>query len=268
MTTERRRLEFRRLADVEMRSIVYLDRPLLQRAAFELVVGRKGAGKGTWLAGLAARASRGDLLEHPVDVLIVATEDSDEIDVKPRVIAAGGDPERIHTLVTDMRLPHDVPALRAAALEIGDVGLIILDPIASLVRGDTHAENPVRNAIDPLNGLASTATEEVFKSKNAHGSNLYLQVRGSSGVVAVVEHHLLRSRALGGFTVAPKAQGQRDCTVTREIGRRGPPLLRKYAGEKLTVSVYGDSRFAPTACQNFGKGLSGAQKAKVGSGVS
>lgn len=155
MTVEPRRLEFRALSDVEMRSIVYLDKPLWQRAAFQLVVGRKGAGKGTYLAGLAARASVGDLFEQPVNVLVVATEDSDEIDVKPRVVAAGGDPERIHTLVDAMRLPHDVAALRAAAVEIGDVGLIVLDPIASLVRGDTHAEDPVRNAIDPLNGLAN-----------------------------------------------------------------------------------------------------------------
>jgi hypothetical protein len=148
-------LEFRRLAEVEMRSIEWLDKPLWQRAAFQLVAGRKGAGKGTYLAGLAARTSRGDLFGGPRNVLIVATEDSDEIDVKPRVVAAGGDVDRIYSLNSAMLLPRDVPALRLAALEIGDVGLIILDPIASHVRGDTHAEEPVRNAIDPLNGLAN-----------------------------------------------------------------------------------------------------------------
>jgi hypothetical protein len=148
-------LAFRRLADVEMRSIEWLDKPLWQRAAFHLVVGKKGSGKGTFLAGVAARASRGELFDRPVNVLIVATEDSDEVDVKPRVVAAGGDASRIFTLVGGMKLPNDAPALRAAALEIGDVGVIILDPIASLVRGDTHAEDPVRHAIDPLNALAN-----------------------------------------------------------------------------------------------------------------
>jgi hypothetical protein len=154
MSAEPRKLEFRSLAAVEMRSIEWLDKPLWQRAAFQLVAGRKGAGKGTYLAGLAARASRGELFDRPVNVLVLATEDSDEIDVKPRVVAAGGDPDRIYTLIDSMRLPKDVPGLRAAALEIGDVGLVILDPIASHVRGDTHAEDPVRDAIDPLNGLA------------------------------------------------------------------------------------------------------------------
>ena len=148
-------LRFRRLDTVAMRSISFLDRPLWQRAAFELIIGRKGVGKGTYVAGLAARVTRGELYEQPMNVLILASEDSDEIDVKPRIVAAGGDPARIHTLDEAMLLPRDVPRLRAAALEIGDVGLITLDPIASYVRGDTHAEEPVRNAIDPLNGLAN-----------------------------------------------------------------------------------------------------------------
>jgi putative DNA primase/helicase len=148
-------LRFRRLDSVEMRSISWLDRPLWQRAAFQLVIGRKGVGKGTYIAGLAARMTLGELYERPMNVLILASEDSDEIDVKPRIVAAGGDPSRIHTLDEAMLLPRDVPRLRAAALEIGDVGLVILDPIASYVRGDTHAEEPVRVAIDPLNGLAN-----------------------------------------------------------------------------------------------------------------
>ena len=148
-------LRFRRLDSVTMRSISWLDRPLWQRAAFQLVIGRKGVGKGTYVAGLAARVTLGELYEQSMNVLVLASEDSDEIDIKPRIVAAGGEPSRVHTLDEAMLLPRDVPRLRAAALEIGDVGLIILDPIASYVRGDTHAEEPVRNAIDPLNGLAN-----------------------------------------------------------------------------------------------------------------
>lgn len=148
-------LRFRDLDDVVMRSIVFLDRPLWQRAAFQLVIGRKGVGKGTYGAGLAARVTLGELYDRPMNVLILASEDSDEIDIKPRIVAAGGDPKRVHTLAEAMLLPRDVPRLRAAALEIGDIGLITLDPIASYVRGDTHAEDPVRDAIDPLNDLAN-----------------------------------------------------------------------------------------------------------------
>jgi hypothetical protein len=147
-------LAIRRLADVEMLSIEWLERPLWQQAAFHLMVGRKGAGKGTYVARLAARVSRGELYGRPMNVLLVATEDSDEIDIKPRLVAAGGDPERIYSVNEAMLLPRDVDKMRRTALAIGEIGLLVLDPIASHVRGDTHGEDPVRNAIDPLNGLA------------------------------------------------------------------------------------------------------------------
>lgn len=148
-------LDFRRLTSVEMRSIAWLDRPLWQRAAFQLVVGRKGAGKGTYLANLAARCSRGELYDEPRNVLFLASEDSDEIDLKPRIVAAEGNPDRIYSLNEAMLLPRDEPRLRAAVENVGGVGLVIFDPIASYVRGDTHAEDPVRAAIDPLNDFAN-----------------------------------------------------------------------------------------------------------------
>jgi hypothetical protein len=137
-----------------MKSIEWLEKPLWQRAAFHLVAGKKGSGKGTYIAGLAARVSRGDLFGRPMNVLLVASEDSDEIDLKPRVIAAGGDDTRVYSLTVPLLLPRDVDALRQTAIDIGDVGLIVLDPIASTVRGDTHAEDAVRETIEPLNPLA------------------------------------------------------------------------------------------------------------------
>lgn len=182
------RLSVRRLADVDMRSIEWLDRPLFQRAAFHLVAGPKGAGKGTYLAGLAARCSRGELYDQPMNVLLVATEDSDEIDVKPRVVAAGGDVERIYSVASELLLPRDVGALRKTVVEIGDVGLVIVDPVASHVRGDTHAEDPVRNAIDPLNALANDLDCLLVGvrhlGKNTQGGAL-LSVLGSTAWVNV-----------------------------------------------------------------------------------
>src|SRR6185436_16134201 len=72
VSTEPRKLEFRRLADVEMRSISWLEKPLWQRAAFQLVAGMKGSGKGTYVAGLAARVSRGEVFDRPMNVLLAA----------------------------------------------------------------------------------------------------------------------------------------------------------------------------------------------------
>ena len=96
------------LSTVEMRSIVFVDKPLLQAAAFHLFVGRKGVGKGTLLAEIIARVTRGELGER-CNVVWVGSEDSAAIDLKPRVVAAGGDPARI-SIVTGgwIQLPRDI----------------------------------------------------------------------------------------------------------------------------------------------------------------
>ena len=55
------RFTWHQLSEVEMRSIKFIDKPLLQADAFHLVAGRKGMGKGTLLAEIAARCTRGEL---------------------------------------------------------------------------------------------------------------------------------------------------------------------------------------------------------------
>ena len=67
------RLTATRITDIRMRSIVWREKPLWQGSAFQLLAGQKGSGKGTYLAGQAARVSRGG-----GTVLFVSTEDSTE----------------------------------------------------------------------------------------------------------------------------------------------------------------------------------------------
>ena len=45
-------------ADVTIRSIEWFEKPLWQGRAFQLLAGAKGAGRGTYLAGLASRVTR------------------------------------------------------------------------------------------------------------------------------------------------------------------------------------------------------------------
>ena len=58
-----------------MRSIDWLDKPLLQRSAFDLFVGPKGLGKGTKLAGITADFTRGIYGDNR-NVIYVSSEDS------------------------------------------------------------------------------------------------------------------------------------------------------------------------------------------------
>ena len=70
------RLSLRNLSTYDVRQVVWLDKPFLQRGAFHLLGGRKGVCKGTWLCGMAARVTTGDLYGEPMRVLVITSEDS------------------------------------------------------------------------------------------------------------------------------------------------------------------------------------------------
>ena len=149
-------LVFGDLSDLVMRPIVFADKPLLQADAFHVLAGRKGVGKGTWLAHVAARITLGELGEKRRVIWIALGEDSYEIDVLPRIVAAGGDPKLVKYLERGrLLLPDSIPALLKYARELGDVGLIIIDPLGGGTGArNTNLDSDVRPAIAPLNQLA------------------------------------------------------------------------------------------------------------------
>jgi len=148
----------RQLSLVEMLPIVFVDKPLFQASAFHLLVGKKNAGKGTFLSSVAARFTRGELGAKCNVIWIAAGEDSLSLDVRPRIEAASGDTTRVYYPNVVPRLPFDVPLLREWITKTGNVGLLVLDPISGMLRysANTNMDNDVRCAISPLNELADT----------------------------------------------------------------------------------------------------------------
>lgn len=148
-------LEIVPLDSFEVRPVRWLDAPFLQWSAFQVIAGRKGVCKGTLTAREAARVSTGQLYPSPRRVLVVTSEDSVELDFKPRVLAAGGDPSRISIVKGPFRMPDDLAWLEESARRLEDVGLIVIDPLGSHLGGkDTDREGLVREAIGPLNDIA------------------------------------------------------------------------------------------------------------------
>jgi hypothetical protein len=138
------------LEKITMRSIEWLEKPLWQRSAFQLLSGPKGAGKGTYLAGLAARLSR-----QGTNILFVSSEDSTEIDLKPRLVAADADIDRCFVVQQNVRLPSNIDELHHLADDIGGVGLLVVDPVANHIGNrNSNSDAEVRDAIAPLNRLA------------------------------------------------------------------------------------------------------------------
>ncbi len=148
-------LGFVYMSDVKMRSVEWLEKPLWQKRAFHLLAGAKGSGKGTYTAMLAAKVSRGDFHGRGMNVVFISSEDSAEIDITPRLTAAGADLDRCILITDTFRLPDDLDRLRAVVAEVDDVALVVIDPVSNHI-GDrnSNAEGEVRDAIAPLNQLA------------------------------------------------------------------------------------------------------------------
>lgn len=151
-----RKLSYTPLSEIERKSIVFVDPPLWQASAFHLVVGRKGVGKGTAFADLAARVTRGELGEKR-NVIWITSEDSAAIDIGPRVDAAGGEDSRIFIVNDWLQLPRDIDngSLANTVEDVGDTGLLIIDPVGNHITGkNSNAETDIRDAIGPLNAFA------------------------------------------------------------------------------------------------------------------
>jgi hypothetical protein len=164
-----------------MRSIVFLDpQRLWQAAAFHLVVGRKGVGKGTVLADLAARVTGGELGPKR-RVVWIASEDSAAVDIKPRVVAAEGEPALIHIVTDWLQLPRDIDTLGHTIAQIGDVGLVIIDPVGNHITGkNSNSDTDIRDAIAPLNDVADVHETMVV------GIRHLTQKEASAGALAAI----------------------------------------------------------------------------------
>jgi len=106
------------------------------------------------LADLGARFTRGDLGPKR-NVVWIASEDSAAIDIKPRMVAVGGEPQQVYVITDWVQLPRDVDKLKLTLGEIGEVGLVVVDPVGNHITGkDSNSDTDIRDAIAPLNDLA------------------------------------------------------------------------------------------------------------------
>jgi len=163
---ERDGVELVCMADVEMRPVDWLWPGWLARGKLHVLAGSPGTGKTTIAMALAATVSTGGRwpdgeqcgFGKPAHVLIWSGEDDPADTLAPRLAAAGADLARVHAVksvrIEGQPVPFDpaahLPELAARMAELGDVGLIVVDPIVSAVAGDSHKNGEVRRALEPL----------------------------------------------------------------------------------------------------------------------
>jgi putative DNA primase/helicase len=195
--------------ELEMRGVEWLWPGRFARGKIGLIAGLPDYGKGQIAAFLAAAVTAG--VELPCgeghmpqgNVIWLNAEDDARDTVKPRLVAAGADPKRVHfvngarangqdrafSLVTDLRL------LRKAINQIGNVVAIIIDPISAYLgvgKVDGRSATDVRGILTPLKDAAEELHVAVigiahFNKKDDVKSAL-LRVSDSIAYVAAARH--------------------------------------------------------------------------------
>lgn len=198
---------YRRLSDVQAQPIRWLWPGRFARGKVSMIAGNPGLGKSQVTASLASVVTTGG--RWPVDVercevgsvIFLSAEDDAADTIKPRLLAAGADTSRCYTLdaVTDrdsdgsasirsFNLQSDLDRLAALLERIGDVALVVIDPISAYLGGtDSHKNAEVRAVLAPLSELAArygVAVVCVSHLNKAGGNEALMRVTGSLAFVA------------------------------------------------------------------------------------
>ena len=177
-----RRLVDTPVSEIDEREIGWLWRDRIPLGKTTLLYGDPNLGKSLLTMGLVAAVSRGGLLPDRTlapkgSALILSAEDDPADTIRPRLRAAGADLERCHILTVArgwFTLVEDLPALKETIDKIGDVRLVVIDPLTAYLGGtDSHRNADVRELLGPLGELAGkTGAAFVLVSHINKGASL------------------------------------------------------------------------------------------------
>jgi putative DNA primase/helicase len=174
-----------------------------------IIAGLPDEGKGQTLAYIAAQVTNGG--KWPMNegrspqgsVVVFSDEDDPNDTLVPRFAAAGADLDRVHIvkMVRDDKtgrlfsLVSDLEALRRKILEIGDVRLVLIDPISAYLgvgKVNSFHTADVRGVLTPLTTLAIETKVAIISvmhfNKKIDVTNALLRISDSLAFGAVARH--------------------------------------------------------------------------------
>jgi putative DNA primase/helicase len=204
--TNGRALVILRASDIEMTPVAWLWLHKLALGKLSLIAGEPGLGKSQLTAALAAVMTTGGLWpcsseRAPLgNVVIFSAEDDPSDTVVPRLKAAGADLERVRIVSSvesgaarsktqhSFNLQTDLVLLELAITNLGDVRLIIIDPITSyLGKVDSHKNAEIRSVLEPVAQMAvrrGVAVVGVTHFSKGGGTSAINRFIGSIGFIA------------------------------------------------------------------------------------
>lgn len=168
----------------------------LASGKLHVLAGAPGTGKTTLSLSIASTLTKGDYWPDGEkssvgNVVIWSGEDDPSDTLAPRLVLSGAEMSRVYFVngvITGSEVrafdpAKDLQFLRNKLLEIGDVRLLVVDPIVSAVTGNGNNNSEVRRALQPLVDLASEVQCAVLGithlSKGTVGRNPIERLNGS-----------------------------------------------------------------------------------------
>lgn len=201
-------ITYRCALDIQAKPIHWLWHGRIARGKVSMLAGNPGLGKSQVAASMAAIVTTGGT--WPVDktrcdrgsVVILSAEDDPADTIRPRLEAVGADLSRVFILDAVIEgyqsdggemhrafnLVEDMARLGDLLAEIGDVALIVIDPITAYLGGaDSHKNAEIRALLAPLSDMAAkhgAAVVCVSHLNKGGNSDALMRVTGSLAFVA------------------------------------------------------------------------------------
>jgi hypothetical protein len=201
----------RLLSTVEPERVDWIWRGRIPKGKLTIIEGDPGDGKSTLTIDVTARVSVGRPWSDGEEcetggVVLCSAEDGLADTIRPRLDAAGGDPERVLALATVpdgdserlLVIPKDLGILRRGIERVGAT-VVVIDPLSAFLAGsvDTHRDADVRRALGPAAQLAEDTGVAVVMVRHltkTQGGNPLYRGQGSIGIGAAVRSVLLVAR--------------------------------------------------------------------------
>ena len=246
------------LANVEPERIDWLWPGYLPRGKLVILDGDPDQGKSVISLDLAARITTGSPMPDdapPVKgaVLILSAEDGLADTIRPRLDAAGGDPEQVITITEisalgdegqqftrPVILPGDLPVIEDTIAAHGVV-LVIVDVLMAYLSGtvNAHRDQDIRRALHPLAAMADRTGCCVLVIRHLNktgGQHAIYRGGGSIGIVGAARAAFMVGTDPDDDTGSTRVLAPVKCN----LARRPPALAYRLVADELHGSVRAD----------------------------
>ena len=244
------------LSAVKQERIKWLWTDRIPLGAITLIEGDPGQSKSTLTYDIAARVTAGKPMPFakkkmkPAGVVVAQAEDSLGGTVKPTLVAAGADIDRVRVydgelfLAGPLALPDDLRVIEAAAKEV-EAKLVILDPLSAFVSGNPNSDQSIRKALGPLAALAARMKLAVVIARHLRkqgSTNPLYGGAGSIGIIALARSVLWVTRDPGSsdpyrhLLVQTKTNLSTAASLLYRTSKQGNSISVEWLGESAYVA--------------------------------